>query len=141
MENNHLCNQGIVKEIQGNTLFVEITVSSACSQCHGKAFCSMAEHREEILQIASPEAATFEVGEEVYITMKSSLGTKAVIIAYVGPLLVLCLGLFLTYFITHKELLSCAVGFGCLAAYFLILRRFKEKFKQEFTMEVKEINS
>jgi len=140
MENNNLCNQGKIKNIQGNTLFIEITVSSACSKCHGKSFCSMSEHRNEILNITTPSASQFSIGEEVNITMKSSLGTKAVLFAYVGPLVALCLGLFLSYSITHNELLSTAIGFGCLTLYFLILRGFRDKFKREFTMEVTKID-
>jgi sigma-E factor negative regulatory protein RseC len=140
MENNHLCNQGKIKDIQGDNLFIEITVSSACSKCHGKSFCSMSEHRNEILNINTSAASQFSVGEEVNITMKSSLGTKAVLFAYVGPLVALCLGLFLSYFFTHNELLSTAIGFGCLTIYFLILRGFKDKFKREFIMDVKKID-
>lgn len=136
MEDKKICHQGVVKEVLEDKVLVETIVSSACSQCHSKAFCSMSEQKEEIFTIPTHEAKFYRVGDEVLIQMRKELGAKAVLFAYIGPLLALCLALFVTYYFTHHELLSVGVSFGALTIYFVVLRLCRDKFQDIFTLEI-----
>ena len=62
------------------------------------------------------------MGETVELLLETSAGNKAVLLAYVLPLLVLLVLLFGCYALTHKELLSVGVGVFGVVIYYLILK-------------------
>lgn len=64
----------------------------------------------------------YEIGETVELLLETSAGNKAVLIAYVLPLLVLMVLLFGCYAFTNKELLSVGVSLLGVILYYLILK-------------------
>jgi len=135
-----LCHQGIVKEITGNTLFVKIERRSACATCHAKGVCLSADKKDEIITVTTNEPELFQVNEIVQLTLKKSLGAKAVVLAYLCPFLALALGLFVTYYFTKKELLSVGVAFVTTTLYFLFIKKMDSKLKKQFSFVVSKMN-
>ena len=68
---------------------VEILVSSACAECHAKTLCGISEVQEKVISLPTDPYATYNVGDEVELCTKMSMGMKAVWISYVIPLLIL----------------------------------------------------
>ncbi len=64
----------------------------------------------------------YQVGETVELLLETSAGNRAVLLAYVLPLLVLLVLLFVCYALTHKELLSVGVSIVGVVIYYLILK-------------------
>jgi len=139
MNTSNICHQGIIKEIKANTLFVEIERSAACSACHAKGACLASQRKDEIIPIFTPNPDTFQVSEVVQVNMKKTMGSKAVVIAYLCPFLALALGLFVTYSFTNNELLSIGVAFGATALYFLFIKKMETRLKKHFTFFVSKI--
>jgi sigma-E factor negative regulatory protein RseC len=135
-----LCHQGTIKEITGNTLFVEIERRSACASCHAKSVCLSSDKKDEVITVNTNEPEIYNVGEKVQVNLKKSLGAKAVVLAYLCPFLALALGLFLTYFITKNELLSIGVGFAATALYFLFIKKIDNKLQKKFSFVVSKLN-
>jgi len=134
-----ICHQGTVKEITDNTLFVKIERSSACATCHAKTVCLSSEKKNEVITIPYVNSDAFQVGEQVHLYLKQSLGAKAVVIAYLFPFLALILGLFVTYYFTKNELLSIGVAFAATTLYFLGIKKMDHKLKKQFTFFVTKI--
>jgi sigma-E factor negative regulatory protein RseC len=140
METPNICHQGKVKEIRDHFLFVEIERSAACASCHAKGACLASQRKDEIVPVFTNEPNIYQVGEIVQVSIKKSLGAKAIVIAYLCPFLVLAIGLFLTYYITKNELLSIGVSFAATALYFLFIKKMDNKLKKQFTFSVSKIN-
>ena len=121
-EDNNICREGIVRNIDGDDISVEIIVSSACSGCHAKSICIPSDRRQEIVTVKNSRQETYQVGETVDLLLETSAGNKAVILAYVLPLVVLLVLLFGCYTLTHNELLSVCISILGILLYYLILK-------------------
>ncbi len=140
MTENTICKEGIVRSIQGDNIEVEITVSSACSECHAKSFCIPTDHKRETVMAKSLYGEQFTIGDKVQLVLKGSAGTKAVVIAYLLPLLVLIVGLFGTYAITQNELAGVIAAVILIVIYYLILKRRRKKIDEQFHFFVKKVS-
>ena len=129
-EEHNICREGIVRAIDGDDIHVEVIVSSACSGCHAKIICIPSDRRQEVITVKNTRHEDFQVGETVELLLETSAGNKAVVLAYVLPLVVLLVLLFGCYAITGKELLSVGVGVLGVVLYYLILKSAGKKVEQ-----------
>ena len=81
--------KGRITEITPELTTVEIVSESACSACHAKSLCSLGESKAKTVQLPTSGWTARSVGDEVTVAISTSMGHKAVWIAYVGPLCVL----------------------------------------------------
>ena len=132
--------QGTIKKVSGSHIFVEIIQTSACSSCSIKGHCSSADRKEKMIEVTAPQGM-YQVGDEVLVVAALSMGTKAVILAFVVPFLLLVLSLFLLMTITKDDLLASLGAFATLVPYYLILWLNKSRLKQQFLFTIKPINN
>ena len=86
---NEITHRGKIIEITPDFTTVQIIVSSACSACHAKGLCGMSEDEEKVIMVPTDPYTVYQVGDEVQVMTKMSMGLKAVWISYVIPLLIL----------------------------------------------------
>lgn len=135
---NTICKEGVVRAIQGENIEVEITISSACSECHAKSICIPTDTKRETVMAKSLYGEHFEVGDKVNLVLKGSAGRKAVVIAYLLPLIVLLVALFGSYLLFHNELVSVILCLVFLILYFLLLKKQSKKIDNSFEFYVKK---
>lgn len=80
---------GRVQRIAGGRVYVEITSNSACASCRARKACGAGESAVKVIEVDTPSAADFSIGEEVVVGVRRYVGLRAVVFAYVGPLVVL----------------------------------------------------
>ena len=90
---NSIKHLGIVENINGSRLKVRIVQSSACSSCSVKGHCSASETKEKIIDVYNKNGVPCQIGERVMIVGTTSMGMKAVFLAFVLPFVVLLLAL------------------------------------------------
>lgn len=139
MEKETICKEGIVRAVEGDRYKVEITISSACSECHAKSICMPSDHKQEYVFAQSLYGNTFEPGEKVQLVLKGTAGSKAVILAYAIPFAILMVALFGTYAITHNELSGVIVSLIFVVGYFFFLKKHNKKIEEKFVFYVKKI--
>ena len=137
-EENNICRKGIVRAINGDDISVEVIVSSACSGCHAKSICIPSDRRKEVITVKNTYHENFQVGETVELLLETSAGNKAVILAYVLPLVVLLALLFGCYALTHNELLSVGIGVLGVIVYYLVLKSFSKGVEKGITFAVRK---
>ena len=137
-EDHNICREGIVRAINGDDISVEIIVSSACSGCHAKSICIPSDRRQEVVTVKNTRHEEYQVGETVELLLETSAGNKAVVLAYVLPLLVLLVLLFGCYALTHKELLSVGIGVLGVIIYYLILKSASNKVERGITFGIRK---
>ena len=140
-EETNICREGIVRAINGDDISVEIIVSSACSGCHAKSICIPSDRRQEVITVNNTRQEEYQVGETVELLLETAAGNKAVVLAYVLPLVILLVLLFGCYALTHKELLSVGVGVLGVVLYYLFLKSSSKKIEKgiEFGIRKKVI--
>lgn len=131
-----VCKEGIVRKIEAGKVWVEIVVSSACGGCVAKNMCNISEKKNEIIEAENIMGEDFSVGEQVQIQMQESQAHRAVLLGYLLPFIVLIVGLFVCYALTHIEWLSALVAFVLTAMYYLILKMFDKRLARQFTLYV-----
>lgn len=142
--NFSLCNiithQGIVENISGSQVSVRIIQTSACSTCSAKGHCSSADSKEKVIEITDT-SSVWKVGDEVTIIGATSMGMQAVFLAFVIPLFLLILGLFVFKTVLHSELYGALAALAVLVPYYYIIWLNRTRLKQKFSFTIKPINN
>lgn len=126
------CSEGVVRQIENHTVTVEITIQSACAGCHVKGLCANSEMKQELIKAKTRYPERLSVGDSVRITMKQSMGGKAIAIGYLFPLVVMIFTLFLSYSISKNELLSVILALILTLIYYFIIWIFSKKIGKQF---------
>jgi sigma-E factor negative regulatory protein RseC len=126
---------GTVKKVDGNSVLVSMTASSACSGCHAEGSCGLSGKEEKIVYVEGKYNVS--QGDRVTILMEPSTGYKAVAISYLGPLIVIITGLIIFNSLSFKELTAGLISISLLVPYFLILYIFRKSINQSFTFTLK----
>lgn len=141
--NNNIKHLGIVESIDGSHVRVKILQSSACSSCSVKGHCNVSETKEKIIDIHDKESADCcSVGQQVMVCGTTSMGMKAVLLAFVLPFVVLFLALFVTMRITDgDEVTSALVSLCTLIPYYIIIYLLRNKISRTFSFTLEIINN
>lgn len=136
---NLIKHRGIVENINGAQVQVKIVQTTACSACSANKHCSSAESKEKIIEIYNTSEVC-RIGDEVEIIGETSLGMKAVLLAFVLPFLILVVSLFLFMNLTSQnELASSLYSLLLTGVYYMVLRTKKEHLKKNFSFTIKPI--
>lgn len=137
MKKNEITHKGKITEITPDFTTVEIIASSACSSCHAKGLCGMSEEQEKIIMLPTDPYATHQVGDEVEICTKMTMGLKAIWISYVIPLAVLMILILSLSGIFENEALRGLAAIAGVGVYYFIIWIFRDRLKNEFTFYIK----
>lgn len=131
---------GIIEKITGNRITVRILQESACSACHAKGACMAADSKEKIVDITD-NSGKFLPNEHVIIEGKESMGYKAILWAFVIPLLILIAVLILTTSVWQMSEFEAAIlAIISLTPYYIILYILRHKMAKTFTFTIKKTN-
>ena len=123
---------GEVVRIEGQSVFVRMTVNSACSGCHAKAVCGASETADKIVEVESALASDFQIGESVEVALlDNSMGTKSVILAYVVPFLVLAAVLVGAILMGASEGMAALSALVGVALWYVVLYMLRDKIKNK----------
>ena len=132
MKKNEITHTGKIVEITPDFTTVQIVVSSACSSCHAKSLCGMSEDEEKIIMLPTDPYATYDVGDEVQVYTKMSMGLKAAWISYVIPLAILMILILSLSFVIDNEFLRGGVAIAGVGVYYFFIWLFREKLSDQF---------
>ena len=134
---NEITHSGKILEITPDFTTVQILVSSACASCHAKEMCGMSEEEEKVIMVPTDPYADHNVGDEVQVMTKMSMGLKAVWISYVIPLAVLMILILSLSSFIENELLTGLFSVAGVAVYYFGVWLFREKLSDEFVFYIK----
>ncbi len=117
---------------------VEIVSESACGACHAKGLCGVGEEKVKQVSVPTPVSPFYEVGEEVFVDLKASMGHKAVWLAYVAPLVLLLAGILLALRLGAGEGLAALVAVCAVALYYLGIYLLRDKLQDEYIFTIRK---
>ncbi|MCY1722826.1 SoxR reducing system RseC family protein [Prolixibacteraceae bacterium Z1-6] len=129
--------RGFVTKIKGTSLLVNIVSQSACSTCHAKGACTVADYQDKEIEVTEFHG-NYKTGDEVTILFKQSKGFTAVIWGYVVPFFLVLLTLIATLEITGNELHAGLLSLAILIPYYITLYFFRDHLKKVLKFEVEE---
>lgn len=133
---NKISHEGIITKIEDSNIEVKILSRSACASCNIKGACNMSEMQEKIITIPTPKDKNLSIGQEVKISMGLGQANRAVVFAYIIPLIILVAMIFILNALKIDEGLNALISIGSLAPYYLILFLFRDKLKSKFEYEI-----
>lgn len=130
--------EGIVDQISDKAIRVKIMSMSACASCHAKGACTVADMEEKEVEV--PLAGNYKVGQRVMITGSTAQGLQAAWWAYILPILLLLLTLFVTFSLTGNEALAGLLALVVLVPYFGLIKLSEKFMKKTFQFTINSIN-
>lgn len=129
---------GVVKEITSENISVEIISESACGSCSVAGLCSAAEAKKKEIVVTAGPFDNYSVGEQVKVVLRQSMGLKAVLLAYVLPLIILMALVVSLSYTGIGELATGLIGICGVLLYFAILYFFRRRLAREYVFEIKK---
>ena len=127
---------GKVVSMTPQSTVVQIVSHSACSECHAASVCGMSEFVEKAIEIPTDPRAPYQVGDEVKVVLKATMGLKAVWIAYFLPLVVLlavALGLMA---LGAGEVVSGLAGIAAVGVYYFVIWLLRDRLRNEYVFSI-----
>ncbi len=128
---------GRVVSVDPQVTKVEIERTSACSSCHARELCGFSESEKKIVDVPTSGFDPHDIGDEVVVCMKRSMGMKAVWIAYVAPLIVLMAAILILSAFSLGELVTGLCAIAAVAVYYIVILCFRKKLNNEFIFYIK----
>ena len=130
--------RGIVEKIEGSHVVVRIVQTSACSACSAKGLCNASESKEKQIDVYEVNPS-YRIGEEVMLCGSTSMGMRAVLLAFGIPVLLLLAALFITMRVTDGDaLLSAIVAMLAIIPYYFVIYLMKDKMNKTFSFVIEK---
>ncbi|MCK5028404.1 MAG: SoxR reducing system RseC family protein [Bacteroidales bacterium] len=130
--------KGRIDSIEENKINVSFIALSGCASCHAKGVCTAADMQEKSVEVYD-FSNQYSVGEEVNVTLKQSLGFRALFLGYVLPFIMVLFILIILTIITKNEAISGIGALLVLVPYYVGLFLLKDKIRKKFTFKINKI--
>lgn len=124
---------GVITEVKGNTAYILFERTSACAKCGA---CGMISGQKDItITVENTLNAKSDDKVEVEFTTKNALQSSA--IAYIFPLVMLFVGVWLGYlipqsFLSEQDAFAAILGIVFSVIAFFVLKLLNPYFKRRF---------
>ena len=133
---NTIQHRGIVQKSDNNSVLVIIKAHTACSGCHAEGECAMSGMEEKVIEVTG--SYTVKQGDDVTVHMNKSTGYKALLLAYLIPLLIIVTVLIILTLLKVPELTAGILSVAMLIPYFMALFLLRNRFKSRFSLTLND---
>jgi sigma-E factor negative regulatory protein RseC len=127
---------GIIRSMDKKAYFISMIAQSACASCSVKGACNVTEMEEKIIEVARTDKDDLKIGDRVNIVMEKSLGTKAVLLGYIIPFVLLLITLIISLAVFENEGIAGVLAVLVLIPYYVVLHFMKKKLKSTFIFRI-----
>ena len=130
--------RGIVEKVDGSHIVVRIVQTSACAACSAKGLCNASESKEKQIDVYEVNPS-YRVGEEVMVCGTTSMGMRAVVLAFGVPLLILILAVGISMKVTDEDaMLSAGIALVSVIPYYIVIYLMKDKLNKTFSFTIEK---
>lgn len=137
MGNKYISHKGSVTSISDERIYITIKSESACGSCHAKGACAMSEEVEKIVDVCIKTYPSTKIGDDVDVIISKKTGIISVVIAYIIPIFIILLSLYIFSSIELSEPLSLVFMLLLLLFYFTILYFFRTKLASKINIQIR----
>ena len=129
--------RGVITSITDNKVSVKILQQSACSSCHAKGACTAADSKEKMVDVTD-NTGSYRVNDQVTVVGQKSMGYKAVLWAFVIPIIIIISILFLSSSVLKLgEVEAALTTIISLVPYYAILYLLRNRMADSFKFTIK----
>ena len=130
--------RGIVEKVDGAHITVRIVQTSACAACSAKGLCNASESKEKLIDVYEMNPF-YQIGEEVVICGTTSMGMRAVLLAFGVPLLIVMIALGISMKMTDDNaLFSSCIALLSVIPYYIVIYASNEKLNRTFSFTIEK---
>ena len=130
--------RGKVEKVNGSHVVVRIVQTSACSACSANGMCNASESKEKLIDVYEVNPS-YQIGEEVVLCGSTSMGMRAVFLAFGIPVFILLAALFIAMRVTDGDaLFSAVVSLLAVTPYYLVIYLMKDKLNKTFSFVIEK---
>ena len=134
---SEISHRGRIISVTPEVTTVQIVSESACAACHAKGMCSLGDASLKEIELPTRGWDNYQVGDEVSVVLRASMGHKAVWLAYVIPLLVMVAALLGTLAAGGSELLAGGVAIAAIALWYGVVWLLRDRLRNEYIFNLK----
>lgn len=128
-----------VLAVEGGYVTVAVMQASACMGCHAAGSCSVLDKKQRTV-VVPYAGANLEPGDEVWLVGTYAMGAKAVLVAFVLPLILLLVAAVVALkLFAWSEPNAIFFSLGVLALYYLLLIPFRSYFERKLRFTIEKI--
>ncbi|NLX80692.1 MAG: SoxR reducing system RseC family protein [Proteiniphilum sp.] len=129
--------RGVITSITDNKVSVKILQQSACSSCHAKGACTAADSKEKMVDVTD-NTGSYRVNDQVTVVGQKSMGYKAVLWAFVIPIIIIISILILSSSVLKLgEVEAALTTIISLVPYYAILYLLRNRMADSFKFTIK----
>lgn len=132
---SEITHTGTITAIKGNKITLLLS-SAACGSCALRSACGPASHPDRKIDIETPEAKNFSVGQTVEVMLTQTQTVKAAFWGYIAPLILMLSALF-SGLAFCSETCAAALSLGSLPVYYFILWLCRGKLKKTLQIKIR----
>ncbi len=136
--NSEISHKGRVVSVTPEVTTVEIVSESACGACHAKGLCSLGDSKVKMVEVPTSGWSDIRPGDEVEVVLKASMGHKAVLLAYMIPLVLLVAVLLVAVSAGVGELYAGLAAIAAVAVYYFGLWLMRGRLRNEYIFNIKK---
>ena len=131
--------KGVVRSVEEGIVHVAIEVSEACGSCSASKSCAMGQTAKREIEVLTPDASNYSVGEIVKVGAKQSLGIVAVVLCYVVPLVVMVAALAIAISVGMDEGVAAIISLSVTALYYVLLAFQRDRISKKIIFTINKI--
>mgnify|MGYP000525409894 CR=1 FL=1 len=135
---SEISHKGRVVSVTPEVTTVEIVSESACGACHAKGLCSLGDSKVKMVEVPTSGWSDIRPGDEVEVVLKASMGHKAVLLAYMIPLVLLVAVLLAAVSAGVGELYAGLAAIAAVAVYYFGLWLMRGRLRNEYIFNIKK---
>ena len=135
---SEISHKGRVVSVTPEVTTVEIVSESACGACHAKGLCSLGDSKVKMVEVPTSGWSDIRPGDEVEVVLKVSMGHKAVLLAYMIPLVLLVAVLLVAVSAGVGELYAGLAAIAAVAVYYFGLWLMRGRLRNEYIFNIKK---
>lgn len=135
---SEISHKGRVVSVTPEVTTVEIVSESACGACHAKGLCSLGDSKVKMVEVPTSGWSDIRPGDEVEVVLKASMGHKAVLLAYMIPLVLLVAVLLVVVSAGVGELYAGLAAIAAVAVYYFGLWLMRGRLRNEYIFNIKK---
>ena len=132
--------RGVITSIADHKVSVMILQQSACSSCHAKGACMAADSKEKMVDITD-HTGKYKVNDLVTVVGQKSIGYRAVLWAFVIPIIILVSILVVSISVWNLgEIKAALAAIISLVPYYAMLYLLRNRMANSFVFTIKNNN-
>jgi len=135
---SEISHKGRVVSVTPEVTTVEIVSESACGACHAKGLCSLGDSKVKMVEVPTSGWSDIRPGDEVEVVLKASMGHKAVLLAYMIPLVLLVAVLLAAVSAGVGELYAGLAAIAAVTVYYFGLWLMRGRLRNEYIFNIKK---